>query len=630
MSVSGKTGRNISQYERLGKRMTLDDVLKFPCLAVPQQTIIKEDAEYFGIRSELDQETGLKIVATYFPYYNQKKELTGFKRRDWTKAKDERGHFTIVGSISTSSMLFGENKCIRHAKRPVYFVEGEGDCVATRRALLDGLKGTKWEGKITHFNVVSLSLGAGNAEEVTAHNEDFLRSGSCLVLRMDADHATELEALKGVVKGEEAMDTISGFLLWDQIYTIDMPEGMKDPRDMVEAGRSSELGEMLSFNRKLFSPEKISDLTNITLEQLRRSKRSGIPMTQFPVFSSMSKSVIKGELWVATGPSGAGKSTIVRWIEHDITNYLINGLREEDWTNEKDMYYDKDGKLRLVGYTPNEKLGAIHLEEDIEETINSLIAMDVGVDPKDFVEDPKSYLSEEEHEKALARYRDSKTINILDHFGSLAIKQLMNKFKQLYASGVRWFILDHLSMVFSGLQVDNERKLIDVVMTELAAFTKQHNVFILVVSHINRNQNTSIPKDKEGNTLPYWVTVRKEQLRGSAAIEQLGMTIFSVEPEELPDRSRGRVRLVSLKNRRGKKLGIADTLSMNKNGTFRNARDWEYINGQYVDKGIPVKMPSDEYNAKSEPIEDKFSVDIDKPQRDTTGGGVPEQGEYIF
>ena len=99
-------------------------------------------------------------------------------------------------------------------------------------------------------------------------------------------------------------------------------------------------------------------------------------------------------------------------------------------------------------------------------------------------------------------------------------------------------------------------------MTKLAAFCAANDVCIIAVSHINRTRADQFrpPKGKENES--YWVRVTKEMLRGSAALEQLSWTILGLEPEILPDRSRGNVRLTVLKNRTWGFLGEADEFSV--------------------------------------------------------------------
>ena len=585
MSVSASKGRSLAPYYRKEKPLTVIEVEDFPLLAVPQQDILKEDAEYFGIRSEVSQQDGSTLVATYFPYYNQDGKLTGFKRRDWLKDKDEHGHFTVVGVVKVNSKLFGQHKCSTNKNQKIYYAEGEGDVVAVRRSLLDSLRGTKYEGRISP-NVVGLNCGAGNAAQSTLHNEDFLRSFSQIVGVMDNDCATEMERLKGVKKGAEATEDIASALLADNFFVIEYPDKIKDPRQWIKQD-SGGFAKRATWELKKFSPEKIVELESVSVKDLRKKKKNGVPLRNLKKLQQITKSPIKGELWVLCAPSGAGKSTISREIEFDIASYLVSGLIETDHLKEDEFTVSDDGKCRLKDYEVGEKIGIIRLEEDKEESINSLYAMDIGVEAKAFVEDPDDFLTEEEHQALHDKWIKQDALRILDHFGSMKIETLISKLKQMVAFGCRWFIIDHFSMLVSGLRTGNDVKELDIIMTELAAFCKQYGVFILGISHISRKK-IDPPKDKNGDVQAFFLPVRKEDMRGSAALEQLSWVVIMLEPEELPDRSRGRVRLVVGKNRRGKKLGYADVLWQNPDGTYDDASEWEVGDGVYTLRGEVV------------------------------------------
>ena len=586
MSVNAKKGRSFTPYFRDNKPLTVEEVNTFPCIAVPNQDILAEDAEFYGVRSELSTQDGETLIATYFPYHNQDGKLTGYKRRDWTKDKEEKGHFTVVGSVKVTSKLFGQHVCKTNKNGKIYYTEGEGDTIATRRALLNSLKGSKYEGKIEP-NVVSLNCGAGNATVSTAHNEDFLRSFKEIVCLMDNDSASELEKAKNpdIMKGKEATEAISSFLLADNFYVVEFPEKVKDCREWVKKD-SSGFAKKITWELKKFSPEKLLSPNNVTVKDLRKKKKKGIPLRHLKKLQEKTKSPIKGELWSLTAPSGAGKSTIARDIEFDIVSYLMSGLKAEDLHlfKENEVVVCGDGFTRLKDYNEDEKLGIIRLEEGYDESLNSLYAMDIGVDPKKFVEDIDNFLSEEDHDKIHKRWQEKDKVIVLDHFGSLGIDSLISKLKQMMAFGCRWFVLDHYTMLVSGMRTSNDVKELDIIMTELAAFCQQYGVFILGVSHMKR-KNVEPPKDKEGEPLPFFYPVRKEDMRGSAALEQLSWVVILLEPEELPNRSRGRVRVVLAKNRRGKILGIADTLWQNEDGTYTDASQWEVEGDSYTLKG---------------------------------------------
>ena len=118
-------------------------------------------------------------------------------------------------------------------------------------------------------------------------------------------------------------------------------------------------------------------------------------------------------------------------------------------------------------------------------------------------------------------------------------------------------------MLVSGLATTDERKMLDIVMTELAAFCASHDVGIIAVSHLNRGVAEEFKPPKGQENEPFFINVKKESLRGSASLEQLSWVIIGVEPEIMPDKSRGRVRLTVLKNRPWGHLGWADVLKMN-------------------------------------------------------------------
>ena len=587
MSVSAKKGRTFVPYYRNEKPLTVEEVKTFPCVDVPQMDIIQEDATYYGIRSEYSQEDGSTLVATYLPAYNQDGKLTGYKRRDWTKDKEEYGHFTVVGVVKVNSKLFGQQQCKPHPKRRIYYAEGEGDVVAIRRALVNSLKGTQYEGvEAMEPQVVGLNCGAGNAAQSTLHNEDFLRVYKEIGCLMDNDCATEMERLKGIKKGAEATEDIAATLLSDNFFVVEYPEKIKDPREWFKSDPSG-FAKKITWNLKKFSPEKIVGLEDIEVSSLRKKKKNGIPLRNLKKLQEITKSPIKGELWTLCAPSGAGKSTIARDIEFDIANYLMYGLKETSHFQENEFKECEDGNFRLVDFDEEEKIGIIRLEEDFEETVNSLYAMDMGIEAKSFNEDPEQYLTEDEHDKVHKRWMDKGILKILDHFGSMKIDTLIAKLKQMVAFGCKWFIIDHFSMLVSGLRSGNDVKELDIIMTELAAFCKQYGVFILGVSHISRKK-IDPPKDNEGNPLAFFLPVRKEDMRGSAALEQLSWVVIMLEPEELPNRSRGRVRLVVGKNRRGKKLGYADVLWQNEDGSYSDASEWDIDGNCYICKGETV------------------------------------------
>lgn len=525
-----KSGGKVNYQKK--EEETVESVLDSTrILAVPQMDISLDAAKYFKIRSATDLKDGTTVVATYLPYYDKYGKLTGYKKRDWSVPKEKKGHFSVVGTVKASSQFFGQHEAsMGSGKKQIFIVEGEGDVTAgwqagfeyikflhsnpnTSRSVrewasnaLKGIKAIQDGEEVSNYPTlpfIGLNCGTANAVDTFAHNEKFIREYEKIVLGLDNDEATAREKEHRIKKGKEATDDVASFLLSDNIYVArypnerNDPNGVKDIRDIYKKGKWMDIWNMFAKAQDKYVPDKLIGLERISIENLRKKKKDGVPLPCFPRLYELTRGPRTGELWTLTGPSGGGKSTFSRKIEYAIIEYLRN----------MDI-------PRLDGWKENEKIAIIRLEEDEEESVNSLYAEELKIDPKAFVADPEQFLTDEQHLAIHQRWIAEDKVKIFDHFGSIPTDQLLQKLKQMvFLDGCRWIILDHLSMVISGLKSDNERRDLDNIMTELAAFCKKYDVFILSISHMKRKE-IQIPKDKDGNLLPFWYPVRKEDLRG--------------------------------------------------------------------------------------------------------------------
>lgn len=510
---------------------TVADVMKYPIAVDQNRGIRKETMERFGVRMALNPKDR-SIQAIYFPYYSEAGKLVGYKKRDLTKDKYEAGHFTVIGSQGVHSQLFGQHvaESVPRARKKLLMVEGEWDVLAAYQACVDSVAGTKFMG-MEPF-VVGLSAGCGNAKAAVAKNLSFVESFPEVVIGFDPDAATPAEAKQKIKKGKEATEDVGVLLVKKTLYLADYGD-FHDPSDMVKAGAWQTLATTLLFATKRFTAEKVVTGSDIEFEDLIAKREEGIHIPQFPELMRLLHGFRVRELTVITGPSGFGKSTVVSNIAAELRN-------------------------------AGKKVGMIFLEEEYKETVLRMMAHKLKVSYNALKSEPLKYASREALKEAHEWVKEEDGFVFLNHFGSIQIEELMNKIRYFVAVyEVDYIVLDHLSMCVSGLKTDDERKLLDMVMTELAAFCASTDVGILAVSHLNRGvaQEFRAPKGKEDE--PFWVHVRKEDLRGSAALEQLSWIVLGIEPEIMPDRSRGRIRIVVLKNRPWGFLGEADVLKMN-------------------------------------------------------------------
>ncbi|MGZ8887934.1 MAG: DnaB-like helicase C-terminal domain-containing protein [Halobacteriota archaeon] len=530
------------QQEEYVPKETLKDVLTYPFKAIESRGITKATCEKFGVRVGLSQEDGMTVEAVYFPSYNQKGKVTGFKKQDLTKDKSEKYHWSTVGSVNIGNKLFGQDvaESVKRKRNNILTTEGEYDAMSCYQAMVQQVAGTKYEA-LEPF-VVSIPLGTANAVESVLHNSEFVHSFDSLTIFFDDDYCTPAEKQKGIMKGHEAREAVASALVGSNLplFVLTTPESYKDASDMLQDGKTHGLAQLCSFGKRAYSAEKIVKASDISFEELIEKRIEGLYIKCFPELMEKIHGFRTGELVLVTSPSGVGKSTV--------TSIFASGFLEA-----------------------GERVGMIYLEETNKETLQRMIAAKLKVNYNKFKNDPLSCASVEDIRAAYDSIVENDDLVMLGHFGSLPITELMSKIKHMHlVEKCRYIILDHLSVVISGSDIANERKELDMVMTELAAFCAANDVCIIAVSHINRGDGTMFkaPKGKEDE--PYWVKVTKEMMRGSAALEQLSFIIIGLEPEILPDRSRGRVRLTVLKNRPWSYLGVADEFSVDED-------TWEVI-----------------------------------------------------
>ena len=74
-----------------------------------------------------------------------------------------------------------------------------------------------------------------------------------------------------------------------------------------------------------------------------------------------------------------------------------------------------------------------------------------------------------------------------DHWGSTDSDNLMDKIRYL-ANGCNcgWIVLDHISIVVSGMDSGDERRMIDNTMTKLRTMVEEVKVGLILVSHLKR------------------------------------------------------------------------------------------------------------------------------------------------
>jgi replicative DNA helicase len=143
------------------------------------------------------------------------------------------------------------------------------------------------------------------------------------------------------------------------------------------------------------------------------------------------------------------------------------------------------------------------------------------------------------------------------------------------AQGVKRFIFDHISIVFSHDERENERKLIDNVLSEVAAFCAATGSTMIMVAHIRRFDQKVHVGDEINDAK--WLFISPDMARGSGSFEQLASFIVALEPEKTENEEKGRTRISIRKNREWGVEGPCDIIKMNNStGRINVVREKEY------------------------------------------------------
>ena len=293
---------------------------------------------------------------------------------------------------------------------------------------------------------------------------------------------------------------------------------MKDANECLLAGKGGDVVQAF-WKAKPWRPDGIVDAKDtwdiLTTEVKNQTK--DYPWEHINTFIG---GISRGQLTTITAGTGIGKSLFTRELAYSL---LQQG----------------------------ETIGYVALEENIKRTVQGFcsISLDLPLHLK-----PDS-ASREQLREAWEATCGSGRLYLYDSFGSMETDNLLSRIRYLNKSlGCSFIVLDHISIVVSGLESDNERKAIDIVMTKLRSLVEETGIGLILVSHLKRLQGDKSHEDGAVTSISH--------LRGSASIGQLSDKIVSLErDQQSEDRNTTTVRV--LKNRDSGITGVGGSVRYN-------------------------------------------------------------------
>ena len=387
--------------------------------------------------------------------------------------------FRVLGDLRTAG-LFGEQLWDASGKRLVV-TEGEIDALSYAQ-ITPG------------WPCVSVPNGAAGAAKAIKKSLEFVESFEEVVFLFDNDGP-----------GQDAARECADLLVPGKAKIARL--GLKDANEMLVAGQVAELKKCV-YNAKTYRPDGVVMGADLDLAELMESTPRGLDLPYHRLNSAI-RGLRKRELMMICAGSGIGKSTLARELG-----------------------------VHLAG-VHQQRVGWVMLEESLTKTVQSIVAIDHDVPIGDLMENP--HLLEE------ADWRRSMETLVAraafyDAWGSTEVDNLISKLRYLAVGcEVDWIVIDHVSMVVSGLDTD-ERKTLDILMTKLRTFIEQTGVGVIGVVHLKRPGGGRESFNEGGQ-------VSLTDLRGSAGLEQLSDIVVALErdQQDKEDSHVSRVRL--LKNR---------------------------------------------------------------------------------
>lgn len=436
--------------------------------------------------------------------------------------KDKR--FSVRGEVS--DRFFGQHLWPGGGKKLV-ITEGEIDCLTVSQ-----VQGNK-------YPVVSIPNGAKSAKRVFKAQMEWLNTFEQVIVMFDMDE-----------RGREAVSDVEGILKPGKLYIATLP--LKDPNECLLNDQADAIVKAI-WNAKVYKPDGIvngADLWSVLENE--EEEEEGYPLPWDIDLQKMTLGLRKGELVVLTAGTGVGKTTFVRQIAHNF------------------------------GVKQNLKVGMMMLEENVKRTAKGLMSIEAGKR----LHINRKAVTPEEYKEAFEKTLGTGNFIFHEHFGSIEGDNLLNKMRYMaVGEGCDFIILDHVSIAVSGLEGDNERKLIDILMTTMRSLVEETGVGLVVISHLKRPDGQQ--SHEEGGVTSL------SQLRGSGAIAQLADTVIGLERNQQAEgKEKNLVRLRLLKCRFTGETGIAGYLWFNKETDRLEAVDKlsDYLN-ENVDLGDSEDIP---------------------------------------
>lgn len=339
--------------------------------------------------------------------------------------------FLTLGD-SKSSKLFGLDKFSQGSANAITITEGAKDALSVYQML-----GSKYPA----VAVRSASTARGDC----AKDFSYLNSFDKIYICFDNDNP-----------GREATREVSMLFDVNKVYIVDLTKH-KDANDYLVKGDAQEFVRVW-WNAKRYQPKGIVSSYSQMEEILKKESIGSAATYPFKTLDGMCYSIRIGEVNLITAQEGVGKTEFIRSIEYHL--------------------------LKTTDYN----IGIIHLEEPEKRSLQGLVTYELGF-PTHLPDNPFT-ISEQLAALQKLTGRDDR-LYLYTHFGSDDPDVILDTIRYLASvNQCKFIFLDHITMIVSGQESDDERRKLDYISTRLAMMTKELGFTLFLISHVNDDGKT--------------------------------------------------------------------------------------------------------------------------------------------
>src|ERR1035437_152375 len=286
--------------------------------------------------------------------------------------------------------------------------------------------------------VVSIPDGAGSAEKSCKQSWEYINSFENIILAFDGDEAGR-KASEKIVKLFNYKPKVLMFS--DAKKDKDGKWQNKDSNDYLLAGKQKEFVNLWWRSEKM-TPKGVCTMKSLWDFMTKKEVNTIVPWP-WEGMNKMLHGIITGHFVVIKAPPKAGKTSLLKEIAyhiHSTSKYNVGLIFLE---NTK-----KEIGLGLCALHMNKPIHPWDIPTDLEELAKA-----------------HEFMSQEDR------------ITIFDPEDSRSVENIMDKIMYfIKAHGVRYILLDHITMLSYQSEDDNERRFLDKLCADLKGLTTAHDI----------------------------------------------------------------------------------------------------------------------------------------------------------